>query len=160
MPAEVNVDTIVIALAYGYLAVTGIILAAIDIREHRLPNRIVLPAFPVLAALFTVACLLGTPWSRLLSAAVGGVAMFVFYALLRALPGGGMGGGDVKLAGVLGMALGFAGWSALALGAFAGFILGGVYGTALLLAGRAQRSTAIPFGPWMLAGACVGLALG
>jgi len=150
----------VVVLAYLYLAAISVTLAIVDVRTHRLPNRIVLPAYAVLAVLFTLACLLGVPWTALLRAAVGGAVLFAFYALLRALPPGGMGGGDVKLAGVLGIALGFVGWGALLLGALAGFLLGGIYGMALMAARRADRKTAIPFGPWMIAGAWLGIALG
>jgi len=68
--------------------------------------------------------------------------------------------GDVKLAGVVGLFLGFSGWASLAVGTLAGFVLGGVVGVALIAAQRAGRNTGIPFGPWMLAGAWVGILLG
>jgi leader peptidase (prepilin peptidase) / N-methyltransferase len=70
---------------------------------------------------------------------------------------GGMGFGDVKLAGLLGLYLGWLGWSSVWVGAFAGFLLGGLAGGGLLLAGRANRRTTIPFGPAMLAGALLAL---
>lgn len=147
-------------VAYAYLAVISVMLAVIDARTHRLPNRIVLPAYPALAVLLAIACATGIPWTSLGRAALGGVVMFAFFALLRILPGGAMGGGDVKLAGVLGIATGFAGWGALAVGAFAGFVLGGLYGLVLLLARRAGPTTAIAFGPFMIAGAWIGLLAG
>lgn len=71
-----------------------------------------------------------------------------------------MGGGDVKLAGVLGIALGWVGWSALAVGAVAGFVFGGLYGMLLLATRRAGRRTAVAFGPWMLLGAWTGIVWG
>ena len=65
-----------------------------------------------------------------------------------------MGFGDVKLAALLGLYLGWLGWSSVAVGAFAGFLLGGVVGVALIVARRgAGRKSRIPFGPFMLAGA-------
>lgn len=144
-----------VVAAYAYLAVTGVVLAVIDARTHRLPNRIVLPAYPVLAVLFASACVLGAPWSSLLRAIAGGALLFAFYWMLwRA---GGVGGGDVKLAGVLGAAAGWAGWQALALGALAGLVLGGAFGLALVALRRASRRTAVPFGPFMIAGAAVGI---
>jgi leader peptidase (prepilin peptidase)/N-methyltransferase len=151
---------VVLTVAFAYLAVISVALAVIDARTRRLPNRIVLPAYPVLAGLFALACLLGAPWEWLARAGIGGAILFAFYWLLRAVGRGGMGGGDVKLAGVIGMALGFVGWGALAVGAFAAFLVGGVVSLVLLLAGRAGRKTAIPFGPWMLAGAWIGLLVG
>ncbi len=151
---------VLITVAYLYLASISIALALIDLDTHRLPNSIVLPSYLVLGVLLTAACLFGAPWEALLRAAVGGAALYAFYFILRFARPGGMGGGDVKLAGVLGIALGFIGWGALVVGAFAAFVLGGIFGIALMIARRAGRKTAIPFGPWMIAGAWVGIFAG
>jgi len=152
--------TVVVLVAFLYLASISIALTLIDVDTRRLPNAIVLPAYVVLLALFAVACVVGAPWAALLRAVIGGAALFAFYALLRAVRRGGMGGGDVKLAGVMGLALGWTGWGALAVGAFAAFVLGGLFGLALILVRRAGRKTAIPFGPWLLAGGWVGIIVG
>ncbi len=149
-----------IAVAFLFLAAVSIALTMIDLDTHRLPNPVVLPGYPVLAVLFAGACLAGAPGESLLRAAIGGAALFAFYWLLRVLRPGGMGGGDVKLAGVLGAALGFVGWGALIVGAFAAFLFGGVVGIGLMLAGRATRRTAIPFGPFMIVGAWIGIVAG
>lgn len=152
--------TVPVVLAYLYLASISIALALIDLDTHRLPNPIVLPAYAVLGVLLLVAAFLGGDWWALGRAAIGGAAMFVFYVVLRVIRPAGMGGGDVKLAGVLGIALGWIGWGALIVGAFAGFLIGGVVGVALMAFRRANRKTAIPFGPWMLAGAWTGIFVG
>ena len=151
---------VAVTLVYLYLAAVSIALTLIDIDTHRLPNSIVLPGYAVVAVLFTLACVLGAEWSALLRAAIGGVVLYAFYLLLRVVRPAGMGGGDVKLAGVLGACLAWLGWGALAVGAFAAFLLGGVFGLALIAARRAGRKTAIPFGPFMLAGAWVGIIAG
>lgn len=151
---------VLVVVAYLYLASISIALALIDLDTHRLPNAIVLPSYIVLATLFTAACLFGAPWQNLLRAAIAGVTLFAFYWLLRAIRPGGMGGGDVKLAGVLGAALGWTGWGSVAVGVFAAFFLGGFVGIALMLTRRATRTTAIPFGPFMLIGAWIGIVLG
>jgi leader peptidase (prepilin peptidase) / N-methyltransferase len=88
------------------------------------------------------------------------LVLFVAYFLLVFIHPAGMGFGDVKLAGVLGAYLGWIGWGALAVGAFLGFLLGGLYGALLLLLRRAGRKSAIPFGPFMLLGAVVGVLAG
>lgn len=151
---------VLITTAYLSLASVSIALALIDLDTHRLPDPLVLPGYPVLAVLFAAACLCGAPWEALLRAAIAGVAMFAFYWLLRAIRPGGMGGGDVKLAGVLGAALGWISWGAVIVGAFAAFLLGGLVGIALMAFGRATRKSAIPFGPFMLAGAWIGIVAG
>lgn len=149
-----------LALAYLYLAAISVALTLIDLDTRRLPDAIVLPSYVVLAVLFTAACLAGASWEALLRAVAGGLALFAFYVVLRLVRPGGMGGGDVKLAGVLGAALGWVGWGALVVGGFAAFVLGGVFAVALMLRRRAGRGTAIPFGPWMIAGAWIGILAG
>ncbi len=155
-----TVALILVIVAFLYLAAITIALALIDLDVHRLPNAIVLPSYVVLAVLFTAACLFGAPWEALLRAAIGGAALFAFYWVLRVARPGGMGGGDVKLAGVLGAAMGWIGWGALIVGAFAAFVVGGIVGIALMLTRRATRRTAIPFGPYMLLGAWIGITAG
>ncbi|MBB5639519.1 prepilin peptidase [Cryobacterium roopkundense] len=151
---------IITLLAFLYLAAISIALALIDIDTHRLPNRILLPAYWVAVVLLTAAALLGGEPERLLGAAVGGAGLFGLYLALALIRPGGMGFGDVKLAGVLGLYLGWLGWGQLAVGAFGAFLLGGLFGVALLLAKRAGRKSSIPFGPWMLAGAWLGILFG
>ncbi|WES65697.1 prepilin peptidase [Microbacter sp. GSS18] len=153
-------SAVVLAVAFLYLASVSIVLTLIDLDTHRLPNAIVLPSYVVAAVLLALAALLSADPGALLRAAIGMAALYVFYYVLRLIRPDGMGGGDVKLAGVLGLYLGYVGWGALAVGAFAAFAIGGVVGVALMILRRADRKTAIPFGPWMILGAWVGLASG
>lgn len=151
---------LVVVVAFLYFVSISIALTLIDLDTRRLPNAIVLPSYVVASVLFTLACLLGAEWSALLRAVIGGTALFAFYFLLRVIRPGGMGGGDVKLAGVVGIYLGWLGWGPLVVGAFAAFVLGGIFGAVLLVTRRASRKSAIPFGPWMIAGAWAGIAFG
>ena len=151
---------VVVAVAYLYFAAVSVVLSLIDLDTRRLPNAIVLPSYIVSLVLLAAACVLGADWSALLRAVIAMAVLFAFYALLRLIRPDGMGGGDVKLAGLIGIQLGWLGWGSVVVGAFAAFLLGGVFGVALLLARRAGRRTAIPFGPWMLVGAWVGIVAG
>lgn len=145
---------------YLYLAAIAVALALIDLEVHRLPNAIVLPSYPVLVVLFTLSAWVEGDWDALLRAALGGVVLWVLYFLMLVVHPGGMGYGDVKLAGILGGALAWLGWGSLVVGAFAAFVLGGVFSVGLLLTRRATRKSGIPFGPWMLLGAAVGVGAG
>ncbi|MGV3732010.1 MAG: prepilin peptidase [Microcella sp.] len=147
-------------IALLWFAGIGIALAAIDLDTHRLPDAIVLPSYGVLAALLGSAALLAGEGEAAARAAAGAGILFALYLLLALISPRGMGMGDVKLSGVIGLVLGWVGWSALAVGALAAFLLGGLVGLALIVLGRARRSTGIPFGPWMLGGAWVGILLG
>jgi leader peptidase (prepilin peptidase)/N-methyltransferase len=142
-----------------YLTAVGIALTFIDLDHRRLPDAIVLPAYPVLTVLLTVATATsaGQPWWSLARAAIGAGACFgFFFAIWFAYPTG-IGFGDVKLAGVLGLALGYLSWAAVVVGIFAGFLLGSVAGAAILLSGRGGRKTGLPFGPFMVAGALLAI---
>ena len=150
---------IVELVLFLYFAAISLALAIIDAETRRLPNALVLPAYPVVAVLLTVVAALTGSWSSLLVALVGGVVLGGLCLILALLWPGGMGFGDVKLAGVIGILLGWLGWEALAVGSIAAFLLGGLVGVALLLAGRGAKA-ALAFGPWMLAGAWIGILAG
>lgn len=147
-------------LAFLYLAAVSIALALIDLETRRLPNRILVPAIVVEAVLMTASALLAADPAAIGRAAIGGAALFLLYLALALGTRGGMGFGDVKLAALMGIVTGWIGWSALIVGAFAAFVLGGLVGIVLLVARRATRRTAIPFGPWMILGAWSGIAFG
>jgi leader peptidase (prepilin peptidase)/N-methyltransferase len=143
--------------AYLYFTAVGVALTAIDLDVRRLPNAIVLPSYPVLAVLLTIAAAWHGDWWALARAGIGAAALFgFFFAVAFAYPAG-MGFGDVKLAGLVGGVLAYLSWAALVVGAFAGFLLGAIVGVALMAAGRGTRKTAVPFGPFMVAGALVAL---
>lgn len=147
-------------LAYLYLAAASVALALIDLETFRLPNAIVLPALAVFIVLSGAAALFDGDPAPLVRAVLGGAALALFYGALRLLWRGGMGMGDVKLAALLGAAMAWLGWGSLAVGGFAAFVLGGVFGVLLMAAGRAGRRSRIPFGPWMILGAWVGILAG
>lgn len=142
--------------AYVYLGCVGLALAGIDLGCRRLPDALTLPSYPIAAVLLGVAALDGAG-GRALRAIAGMALLGAGYFVLAALRPGGLGVGDVKLSGVLGLYLGWAGWSALLLGTLAAFTAGALVGLTLVAAGRATMTTALPFGPFMLAGALLGL---
>ncbi len=147
-----------LAAALTGLAVVGVWLTAVDIRMHRLPNRIVLPSYPVAVLLLGAAAAVAGDWSRLGGMAGGAGLLWLGYFLVhRAYPAG-LGFGDVKLAGLLGLYLGFVGWHTAWWGTLAGFLLAGLWGLLLILARKGNGATAFPFGPFMILGAVLALA--
>ncbi|GAA2641515.1 prepilin peptidase [Paractinoplanes durhamensis] len=138
--------------AYLYLAAVSIALAAIDIDLMRLPDKIVLPSYAVAPLLLLPAVIAEHSWDAAVRGLIAAAVLYAGYWILAVLPKG-MGGGDVKLAPLLGLYLGWLGWSSVVVGAFAGFLLGGVAGVLLMAARLATRKSRIPFGPYMLAGA-------
>ena len=142
-----------LTLALGFLGALGVALAAIDIGVQRLPDRLTLPAYPVLIALLAVAALAGHDLAALWRALLGGLVLAAAYLLLGLARPGQLGGGDIKLAGLAGLALGWLGWRAVLTGAALGFILAGLGSLVLLAAHRVTLRGAISFGPFLLGGA-------
>lgn len=154
---KATVATALTLVAFLYLASVSVVLALIDIDTHTLPNQIVLPAYAVAGVLLSASALLAEEPGRLVTALIGAIALFGLYLLMALLYPGGMGLGDVKLAGLLGLFLGWLGWGPLAVGAFSAFLLGGLFSLVLVITRKANRKSGIPFGPWMLAGAWLGV---
>lgn len=149
-----------VLVALLWFAAASIALVAIDLEVRRLPDAIVYPTIAVLAVLLAAAGALTGDLAGILRALVGGAASVTFYLVVRFASRGGMGRGDVKLAAAVGLVTAWIGWGGLVVGVLAAFVLGGVFGIALLAARRAGRRSAIPFGPWMLAGAWIGVLAG
>ena len=146
--------------AFLYLAAVGVALALIDLDTKKLPNALTLPSYVVGPVLLGAAALAeGESWP-VLRARIGLAVLYGVYFLVAFINPRGMGFGDVKLAGVLGLYLGWLGWGELAVGAMLGFLLGGLWGVGAMLARRATRKTQVPYGPFMVAGAFLAVLVG
>jgi leader peptidase (prepilin peptidase)/N-methyltransferase len=144
------------------LVPVSVALAVVDWRTRLLPTWLVRPTLFVTAGLVVVSWLLaGDLGDRdpLVRAVAGCLAAYLSFFVLWFVYPRGMGFGDVRLSGVLGLALGYLGWSELVVGIYAGFLLGGVIGGLLSVLRRVDRK-GYPFGPFMLVGAVVGVVLG
>ncbi|GHJ35366.1 prepilin peptidase [Streptomyces sp. TS71-3] len=138
----------------------GVLLALVDHAVHRLPDVLTLPLAAGCAALLGVAALLPGHRGSWPDALLGALVLGAGYFVLCVVYPRGMGLGDAKLALALGAALGWYGWTVLFVGFMAGLILGFCYGVGLMVLRRADRKAGIPFGPYMLGGAFLGLLLG
>lgn len=143
--------------AYLFFAGAAVVLGTVDLLERRLPNAVLYPSLVVMPLLLALAAAVTGTWSSLLAACIGAAALFTLYFVLAVISPQGIGMGDVKLAALIGMALGFLGWTPILIGGTAGFLIGGLTSLIALLSGRAGLKTALPFGPAMLAGAFVGI---
>lgn len=133
-------------------AVPALLLALIDVRCLRLPDRLVA----------TLAITAGVPLAVVDHAKVGTalvafVIVLAAYGIFACLPGGGLGLGDVKLAAVLALIVGFAGWPAVIVGVVTPHLINGPIALFLLVTRRATGKRPLPFGPALLAGALIAL---
>jgi leader peptidase (prepilin peptidase) / N-methyltransferase len=148
-------------LAYLPFLWVLVALSLIDLETKLLPNAIVYPSVVAGIPLLALAAALGPGGSddfvRGLLGMVAGAGAFFVIALISPA---GMGMGDVKLAGLIGLFLGYLGWGRLAGAFFLAFLAGAVVGVGLMIAGKAGRKTAIPFGPFMALGAILAVLFG
>jgi leader peptidase (prepilin peptidase) / N-methyltransferase len=146
-------------LLAGYLVPVGVALSVVDWRTRLLPTRVIAPSYAVVIVLAVTAAALGGDWEDLARAGWGWLVAGGLFLLMWIVYPAGMGYGDVRLSGILGIALGYVGWAELFSGLFAAFLLGGL-GGALLSALRIVDRRSYPFGPFMLLGAVVGVLVG
>jgi leader peptidase (prepilin peptidase)/N-methyltransferase len=145
--------------AWLWFVAVGLLLAVVDLRTMLLPNRVLLPGLIGGLVLLAVAAAADGAWSALgRGVAAGGVAFGVLLVLALIAPTG-MGMGDVKLAALLGLYLGWLGWPTVFTGFFLGFLVQALLGLALLAARRVGRRSELPFGPALLAGALLSALL-
>jgi leader peptidase (prepilin peptidase) / N-methyltransferase len=148
-----RVHPALVLAAACWLTACAVPLACTDIAVQRLPDPLTGAAYAGTAVLLLIAAAAGGPWSALVRALLGGLALAGFYLLLMVVSPSGMSLGDVKLAASLGTLLAWFGWRLLIAGGLAGLWLGALCAAALLVSRRAGRKQLIPFGPFMIAGA-------
>lgn len=153
-----QVESIPVATVFVISSWVMIALAFIDLDVHRLPDKIQLPSYPILLALLVICAATDPDWPALGRAIIAGAVLFAFYFLLLLLPSG-FGFGDVKLAGLLGLLLGWLGWSYVLRATFATFVIGGLVAVGLMLRKGSGRKDEFAYGPSMLAGAVVAIVL-
>ena len=149
----VAVGTSALLPVYLVAAVPGLLLALVDLRCLRLPD----PLVGALAIGAGVPLALIRPERVSVAVAAAGTVLTA-YLVVALMPRGGLGLGDAKLAAVLALILGFAGWPAVLTGMLAAHLINGSIALALLITGRADRRRPLAFGPALLTGALVAIA--
>lgn len=142
-----------------YVCAVGTVLAYVDWHTRLLPFRLVAPSYVIVAALVALAALIERDLAVLVRGAAGWLLTFGVFVLMWLVYSKGIGYGDVRLSGVLGMALGAVGWQELLVGMYAAFLFGAVGGGLLSLARKLDRK-GYPFGPFMALGAWFGVVSG
>ncbi|MDD6373780.1 MAG: prepilin peptidase [Bifidobacteriaceae bacterium] len=143
-----------------YLAAISIVVAYIDIDHHLILNVIVYPSYLVSLALLVLASAMMGNWEALKRGLICALILFVFYFVLSLIWPGGMGDGDIKLAFLLGMTLGWLGWKQFIVGAFMAFFVGGLVVLIQLTRKKVSVHGGIPFGPSMVVGTWIGIFAG
>jgi leader peptidase (prepilin peptidase)/N-methyltransferase len=144
-------------LALLWAAAFAVPLALVDLAEHRLPRRFTYPSAAGALLLLAAAWFAGDRTGSALHALYGALALWaVFWLMAFILP---FGRGDATLGLTVGAVLGWYGFRTLFEGVFLAFLLAGLYGAGKLAARRAGRRDELPFGPFLLLGAVLAVAL-
>ena len=146
--------------AFLLFAASLIALSAIDLEHFRLPNKILLVTVYAGVPLLALSAIADDRWHEFGQGVLGGVSALAFLLAVHLVSPRGMGMGDVKLAGVLGLFLGFLSIGRVFLGLFLGFVLGSVIGVLLIATGLRTRKDHIPFGPFLAGGAMLCVFVG
>ena len=146
--------------AYLVLAAALVALSAIDLEHYILPNRIVYPLALAMIVLLAIASLGDDDLDALVRGLAAGLIAFAVFFVLHMISPRSMGFGDVKLAFVLGLFLGYLGWGELVLGLFLGFLYGAVIGVGLIVTKLRTRKDHVPFGPFLAAGTMTAVLVG
>jgi leader peptidase (prepilin peptidase)/N-methyltransferase len=146
--------------AYWWATAVAISLALVDLDLKRIPNAILYPGTIVALGLLTAGSFADGSPEASLRGLIGGAGAFALFLAIAVAARGGFGFGDVKLSFLLGVFLAYRSWETLAVGVFASFLIGGLVSLGLLAARRVGRRDALPFGPSMVAGMFLALAVG
>jgi len=139
--------------AFGLMIAMALEQTLVDFHTHRLARGVTMRAALVGGPLLTLAAINIDETARIATMFGAIIATLVFFIVLSFMSKGGIGSGDVQLAPVLAMFLGWMGWSYVCIGLASGFILGGIWALTLIATGKAKLSHRIAFGPFLCVGA-------
>lgn len=145
--------------AYLALAFACVVLTVVDLHSKLLPNRITYLSFPVIGVLLLAASLTEHRLDAMVRALEATTLAGLAFLALALISRSGLGGGDVKFALTLALALGWLGWTALVIGFGFAFLLGGVAALVAVVGLRLSRKAQLPFGPWLATGALLAVLI-
>ena len=139
--------------AFGLMIAMALEQTLVDFHTHRLARGVTMRAALVGGPLLVLAAINIDETTRIATMMAAFLATLIFFLVLSFVSKGGIGSGDVRLAPVLAMFLGWLSWQHVYIGLASGFILGGIWALALIVKGKASRSSRIAFGPFLCVGA-------
>ena len=146
--------------AFAVFGLSLVAVSAVDLKRQIIPNRIIYPTLALLVPLLVLASAVDHQWGSLARAAIGGAASFVAFFVVHVIVPHGMGFGDVRLAGVIGLATGWLGLGHAFVALLGAFVLGAAIGVVAMVVTGAGRKARIPFGPFLAAGAVIAVVWG
>jgi leader peptidase (prepilin peptidase)/N-methyltransferase len=149
------------ALPAFLVVVAGLVaISAVDLELFIVPNRILYPTLFMAAPMLLVAAAVGDDWGHARTAAIGGVLGFGLLLVIHLISPAGMGFGDVRLAGLIGMIVGWISVGHVLVALFLGFLAAALVGMGLIATGIKTRKDKVPFGPFLATGAILAILFG
>ena len=142
---------------YAYFVWLSVALSVIDFRELRLPNKYVYPAYGVVTFGLLLPAAIDNRWDSLFQAVVCALVGLAIFMIMHVVYPAGMGMGDVKLAGIIGLITGWVSIATSIVALMVAFFLSAIVSVVLLVSRKATMKTALPFGPFMLGGAILAI---
>jgi leader peptidase (prepilin peptidase)/N-methyltransferase len=146
--------------AYIILVAALLALACIDLELLVLPKKVIYPSLILVTALLVMASAATDDWDRLLVGALYAAGWFAVFFLMNFASPRVLGFGDVRLAPLLGLALGWLGWRYVVLGFFSANLIGAAIGVALIATKRMNRDQPVPYGVFLAAGTALAIFAG
>ena len=147
-------------VAYGIVGFGLVVLTWIDLRVQWLPREVTAVTVVASAPFFVLAALVDGEPRRLLDALLGALLATATLLVVHVVGRGGLGDGDVRLAPLLGMALGWLNVALVPVGLLFGFFAGALAGVVLLVTRRANRRSPVAFGPFLALGTLAAVVVG
>lgn len=147
-----------VAVAIAVTAITTWV-SCIDIAQHRIPNRIIVPALLICAGIVTLVSLTSGDPGGAVRALAGGAGCFLALFTIAMIAPRSFGGGDIKLIALTGLTAAWFSWAALILAILSAFVLAGLFSAGSILTRRATGTSSIAFGPFLTLGMFVGIGV-
>jgi leader peptidase (prepilin peptidase)/N-methyltransferase len=128
-------------------------LAAIDLEHMVLPKKVIYPSFAGMIIILVGAAGIDHEWHRLVVAGICAVSWFLLFFLLNLISPRALGFGDVRLAPMLGLGLGWFGIRYVILGFFLANLVGALIGITLIVMKKLKRNQPVPYGVFLAIGA-------
>lgn len=137
-------------LPWSVLAAFGTLLGVIDLVEYRLPNPLIYSATVLIGLLLLTSAALHARWPDLLRGIAAMSILASCYLAIAVISHGGLGAGDVKLGGLLGLTLGWIGWPALVAATLLGWSTAALASLLLRITGQRPRHRQLAMGPFLV----------
>jgi leader peptidase (prepilin peptidase) / N-methyltransferase len=143
--------------AFLYFGAVATVVSATDVTTGLVPNRVVLPAYLVGPALLVMASLVSGRWSSLARAGLAMAILASLFVAMALVSRGGIGFGDCKWAGIIGLYLGWLGWQYVVTGILLSYLAAAVVVIAQRIVRTSGDNRLLPFAPFMAGGAVVAM---